>query len=148
MQLSGASILAHLTLVWTFYNIVLAAAENVTIHNDNPSIIYSEGDWKFEDDYSSGATDHWSGDTGAWASFTFTGVAIYYSVHLYPWNIPAGGRFFLDGNSEGNIRLFDPRADDYADVGTIVWSRTGLENTQHTLKVQISDDFITLDTLV
>ncbi|THU87331.1 hypothetical protein K435DRAFT_804428 [Dendrothele bispora CBS 962.96] len=135
MHLSGTSILARLTLVWIFYNIALAA-ENVTIGNNSSLIEYSEGDWRFEGDYSSGATDHWSGITGAWASFTFTGVAIYYSVHLYPGRYPAGGRFFLDGSSEGNVRLFDPKADNYADAGTIVWSKTGLENTQHTLRCE------------
>jgi len=80
----------------------------------------------------------------------YLGVAIFYSVHLYPSYWTAGARFNLDGNSADTAQLYDPTADDNAAERTVVWSKTGLENGIHTLKVQKApgDDYVILDRLM
>ncbi|THU77570.1 hypothetical protein K435DRAFT_786640 [Dendrothele bispora CBS 962.96] len=132
------------------------AKHNVTIDNRNSSISYS-GDWTFEDDYPGGATDHWTDDEDAKAEFKFTGVAIYYQVHLYPGNAPAGALLSVDNKTPEGVRLYDPRADDdeYAQQLTTAWAVENLQNGTHTLHVAFwpgdDDDeitYVTLDTIV
>ncbi|KAK7443221.1 hypothetical protein VKT23_015818 [Stygiomarasmius scandens] len=141
---------AHLIhfLIFLVFQDIAFATRNVTVDHDNSSISYSRNWWR--ESFSNGVADHWSDESDAVVTFTFTGVAIFYSVHLYPSYWTAGARFNLDGNSADTAQLYDPTADDNAAERTVVWSKTGLENGIHTLKVQKApgDDYVILDRLI
>ncbi|KAK7453499.1 hypothetical protein VKT23_011776 [Stygiomarasmius scandens] len=130
--------------------IILAhAIHNVTVNNTDPNIVYSAHDWTFST-YNSGATDHWSSFEGAMAVYNFTGVAIYYSVHLYSNHDIAGVNLSLDGRAGDDVQLFDPNSTQHGETPVIVWSKTNLENINHSLTAQIPRDvgLISLDTLI
>ncbi|THU77569.1 hypothetical protein K435DRAFT_88089 [Dendrothele bispora CBS 962.96] len=128
------------------------ALRNITIDNSDPTVSYHSDDWSFDDSYASSATDHWSSISGASASVPFTGVAVYYQVHLYPSGLHTGALLSVDNYAETGVVMWDPDNDDYGDNFTDVWSMTGLPNGTHTLNVKFWDngdnDYITLDTIL
>ncbi|KAK7455270.1 hypothetical protein VKT23_011142 [Stygiomarasmius scandens] len=128
------------------------ALRNISIDNSDSVVNYSTDDWSFDDSYTSGATDHWSSLTGASATIEFTGVAVYYKVHLYPSNLHTGGLLSVDNYAATGVVMWDPDNEDYGDNFTDVWSMTGLPNGTHTLNVKFwengDNDYISLDTIL
>ncbi|KAK7453500.1 hypothetical protein VKT23_011777 [Stygiomarasmius scandens] len=144
------SALFYMLLGWIPRSIIsICAIHNVTVNNTDPNIAYSAHDWSFAT-YKSGASDHWSDFEGAKAVYNFTGVAIFYSVHLYSNHGIAGAHLSLDGSSGDDVQLFDPNSTHHGENPVVVWSKTNLENKNHSLTAQISRDveLISLDTLI
>ncbi|KAK7455269.1 hypothetical protein VKT23_011141 [Stygiomarasmius scandens] len=156
--------LVFLSNIW----LPVQALHNISIDNSDPIINYS-GEWPFDNFYTSGATDHWSPSAEASATIEFTGdflvlnafilalkvligVAVYYRVHLYPSDLPAGGLLSVDNYAATGVVMWDPDSEDYARNSTDVWCMTGLPNGTHTLNVKFWDngnnDYITLDTIL
>ncbi|KAK7455268.1 hypothetical protein VKT23_011140 [Stygiomarasmius scandens] len=139
--------LVFLSSVWH----PVQALRNISIDNSDPIINYS-GQWPFDNSYRSGATDHYSPSTGASATIEFTGVAVYYRVHLYPSNLPAGGLLSVDNYAATGVVMWDPSGADYARNSTDVWCMTGLPNGTHTLNVKFwnngNNEYLTLDTIL
>ncbi|THU76548.1 hypothetical protein K435DRAFT_974387 [Dendrothele bispora CBS 962.96] len=129
------------------------AAINVTVDNSDPGILYRPlGSWSLDDSYDSGATDHFTGDQDAWAAFNFTGIAVYYLVHLYPSSLPTGGMISLDGGPAVAVTMWNPDRDSYGRQWETVWSAANLTNTTHMLNVSWwpnqLNQFISLDTIM
>ncbi|THU97248.1 hypothetical protein K435DRAFT_857764 [Dendrothele bispora CBS 962.96] len=145
------------------------AAHNITVSNSDPSIEYSAHDWAFDTFKKANFTEHFSENDGAKATFTFTafrfantyhindhdplkGVAIYYSVHLYPnfSDTTAGAHLSVDNDPGDDVQLFDPNSRHYGTTPVVVWGQTGLTNTTHSFSTQILRNvfYITLQELI
>ncbi|KAF5364643.1 hypothetical protein D9758_005574 [Tetrapyrgos nigripes] len=127
------------------------ALKNITIDNSDSAVHYND-EWNFDDTYDSGATDHWSSSTSATATVNFTGVAVYYQVHMYPNNLQTGGILSVDNYPATSAIMWDPNNDNYGSNWTTVWQMTGLADGPHTLNVKYWDNgnnsFISLDTVL
>lgn len=92
-------------------------------------------------------------DTSATATFTFTGIAIYFYSPLWPFHVTTA--LSLDGESPQTIDLRDhsvPPVDDGLETvaSQVVWSLVGLENTEHTLVISVGtgEDIAIVDALM
>ncbi|THU97249.1 hypothetical protein K435DRAFT_857765 [Dendrothele bispora CBS 962.96] len=143
------------------------AAHNLTVSNSDPSIEYSAHDWAFDTFEKANFNEHFSENDGAKATFSFTafrfantyhnhdplkGVAIYYSVHLYPNfdDTTAGAHLSVDNDPGDDVQLTDPNSRHYGTTPVVVWGQTGLTNTTHSFSAQILRNvfYITLQELI
>ncbi|KAK0473903.1 hypothetical protein IW261DRAFT_1341976 [Armillaria novae-zelandiae] len=133
----------------------IASLRNITI-DDKDARIVPEGTWNNPSIYTSpldyGGSHSLSEDRSAAAIFTFTGVAVYYIAPLWPYAVNT--EVTLD-NSSTIIDLTDTST---KSVGTgpetvmwnVRWSRTGLSNTPHTLRISMapSGQYIVVDAIM
>ncbi|KAF8806043.1 hypothetical protein BYT27DRAFT_7339295 [Phlegmacium glaucopus] len=119
------------------------AVKNVFIDDQDSSITYSPpGEWEITKhttlDY--GGTHKLTSNPNATASFNFTGIAIYFLSPLWPYTVNTA--ISLDS---GPITLVDLVDHSRPDAGggpetipyDVVWSATGLVNTQHNLRISV-----------
>ncbi|KAJ7699431.1 hypothetical protein B0H14DRAFT_2417633 [Mycena olivaceomarginata] len=133
---------------------VASALLNVTIDDMDPAIVYS-GTWEPSAlhlswlDY--GGMHTVSSDRTASATFTFTGVAVYYLMLRWPYAVST--QLSLDGGLGVVVNLMDPHASTTGDGGSesaaasVVWAATGLSNTMHrlVLTMVLTGNFIVAD---
>ncbi|KAJ7465763.1 hypothetical protein B0H11DRAFT_2284733 [Mycena galericulata] len=92
-----------------------------------------------------------SSDTSGSATFTFTGVAIYYLAPRLPYAVNT--ELTLDGGQGVIVNLTDPNASPTPPGGSesaessVAWSATGLSNTSHSLVLTMvpTGEFIIAD---
>ncbi|KAJ3485168.1 hypothetical protein NLI96_g5150 [Meripilus lineatus] len=109
------------------------ALRNVTVNNNSSDITYY-GRWdpvtthpdSYMNDY------RYTSNPGTWATFTFTGVAIYYIAPLFA-PLPFGSSPFisLDGSIPEKVTLLSSKDERYA----VRWAKTGLNNSHHEVSV-------------
>ncbi|KAJ7153356.1 hypothetical protein C8R46DRAFT_912587 [Mycena filopes] len=131
-----------------------SALLNVTIDDTDAMITY-EGSWEPSATHMSGldygGTHTVSGDTAANATFTFTGVAVYYLCPRWPYAVNT--EVTLDDGQSVIVNLTDPAASTTAAGGSesaqssVVWSATGLTNATHKLVLTMAPqgEFIVAD---
>ncbi|KAJ6610523.1 hypothetical protein B0H10DRAFT_1802149 [Mycena sp. CBHHK59/15] len=137
-----------------FFVHVVGALLNVTI-DDTDSMIRYSGTWESSSSHLSGldygGSHTVSSDTSGSATFTFTGVAVYYLAPRWPYAVNT--QLTLDGGSSIIVNLTDPKASTTAAGGSesagfsVAWSATGLTNTSHTLVASMAStgQFIIVD---
>ncbi|KAF9037866.1 hypothetical protein BDZ89DRAFT_433189 [Hymenopellis radicata] len=116
------------------------ALENITIDSENFDMVEYNGDisrWgKIMSPLDYGGSHRMSSFSDAAATFTFTGVAVYYISTLWPYSVNT--TVTLDGQDPEQLNLTDPLASS-SDGGSasssyaVHWGRTGLANTTHKL---------------
>ncbi|KDQ20879.1 hypothetical protein BOTBODRAFT_169586 [Botryobasidium botryosum FD-172 SS1] len=133
-----------------------ATLRNITIDDNDPKIVYT-GAWEpgslhpSVQDYGGGHAT--SSDPNARASFTFTGVAVYYLSPLWPYTVNT--KLTLDDTTPVNVDLTD-----HTGAGTVVgggdetvawhviYGFTNLTNTTHTLVISPDTQFTIVDGLI
>ncbi|KAF9037865.1 hypothetical protein BDZ89DRAFT_1157288 [Hymenopellis radicata] len=134
--------------LWLVFGSCLSAVQalkNITIDDTNFDMIQYKGDqWEkimLSLDY--GGSHRLGTDVNASATFTFTGVAVYYLSALWPYSVNTTLK--LDDQDPEQLNLTDPVASP-ADGGSasssyaVHWGRTGLANTTHKLVVYTTAD--------
>ncbi|KAF5369686.1 hypothetical protein D9615_010162 [Tricholomella constricta] len=127
-----------------FWFTVVRALHNVTVDDSNPSIVYSPFDSWTRTGGSETGGHMLTEDPIATATFTFEGVAFYYSSPLWPYavttlvSLDSGPAILLD------LTDHDVPTQDGGDGAATVDSRvirgfTGLTNTQHTLVISVGE---------
>ncbi|KIM38681.1 hypothetical protein M413DRAFT_447638 [Hebeloma cylindrosporum] len=142
-----------------FYLLFLGAVQalrNVTIDDNDDSITYSPSSSWNETDFDElniGGRHMVTSDTSATATFTFTGIAIYFYSPLWPFRVSTA--LSLDGEPAQTVDLTDytvPTVDDGPETvqSQVVWSLVGLENTEHTLVISVGagEDIAIVDALM
>lgn len=106
------------------------AASGLTL---TPSACNGTG-WQVENDRGlEGSGYRWCASSeGPKASFTFTGVAIYYSCPSFSGD---SMQFALDGGILETVNLTSAVTPELRPNSSIVWWKTGLDNKQHTLEI-------------
>ncbi|KAJ6484762.1 hypothetical protein C8R45DRAFT_790186, partial [Mycena sanguinolenta] len=129
---------------------------NVTLDDNDPSIIYSDG-WNVStrnNPLDFGGTLHFSANSTASASVTFRGVAVYL---LSPfWSSSVGAQVILDGQGPFVIDFEDYGVGKELGLGRetlrsqIVWGATDLSNTDHTMTISMPPgvQYMVLDGLI
>ncbi|TEB36655.1 hypothetical protein FA13DRAFT_1727021 [Coprinellus micaceus] len=107
-----------------------AATSNIALI---PSACNGTG-WQFEPERGfEGSGYRWCASAeGPKASFTFRGVAIYYSCPSFTGD---SMRFVLDGGNPENVNLSSSLSPDLRPDSSIVWWKTGLDFKNHTLEI-------------
>lgn len=109
-------------------------------NSKNPKITWSETGWdnpyKGEADKHHGGTKTETSTEGAWFSYTFTGTGI----KFYAQKNNTQGKFTveLDGQPAGDAVLWEEKSG--GSPQQCVFEKTGLENTQHTIKFTAASD--------
>ncbi|KAF8967536.1 hypothetical protein BDZ97DRAFT_1916822 [Flammula alnicola] len=138
--------LRALVLVWLLCCLFIAvkADFNVTVDDGDTALIIYEppGSWQQTafDALDSGGQHTVTSDEAATATFTFTGVAIYFWSPLWPFRMTTA--ISLDGTNSELVDLRDhsqPVVEGAPETSQsqVVWFRDGLDNTQHTLVISI-----------
>jgi len=138
-------------LACIFVHDAVVAQSNITVDDSAKSIVYSAG-WGLSApsplDY--GGSHHLSGDQSAFATFTFTGVAVYYLSPKWPYSVNT--QLSLDGGPGEVVDLVDhssPTTGGGAETVaySAVWGKTGLANTQHQLVASMAPggQFVVVD---
>jgi len=129
----------HFILVWVLTLIFNAvyALQNFTVDDTDVRIHYT-GQWNTKSlpgNYDYGGSHQWSSDPTATATFTFTGVEVYYMSALFSASVTS--QIALDGGPEHFVNLTSPGggATDEVVWSDVVWSAAQLEDTQHTVAV-------------
>ncbi|KAK0229205.1 hypothetical protein EDD85DRAFT_776319 [Armillaria nabsnona] len=134
----------------------IATLDNITIDDTDGRITY-EGIWNNHSIYNStldfGGSHSLSEDSSASATFTFTGVAVYYLAPLWPYKVDT--EVTLDNGPSTTIDLTDTSTKSVGNGSETVmwnvrWSRTGLSNTSHTLRMSMapSGQYIVVDAIM
>ncbi|TDL17654.1 hypothetical protein BD410DRAFT_843451 [Rickenella mellea] len=130
---------------------------NITIDDSDPKIHYS-GSWEPDSQHIShldyGGSHTVSSDPNGFATFTFTGVAVYYLSPLWPY--PVNTSLGLDDAYPVVLDLMDKTVtptEGGAETtqSQVVYAFTGLPNTQHTLTVTMDTSggqYIIMDGLI
>ncbi|KAF8179237.1 hypothetical protein BJ912DRAFT_1023912 [Pholiota molesta] len=130
-------------LVFALYTHGVCAQSNITIDDTNSSIAYAPaGAWVV----SSNSTLDFGGahmltqNPNATATFSFTGIATYFLSPKWPYTVNT--QLSLDGAPPVLVDLVDhsrPNTIEGPETvqSAVVWSATGLNNTQHTLVVSV-----------
>ncbi|KAJ7733065.1 hypothetical protein DFH07DRAFT_755043 [Mycena maculata] len=129
---------------------VVHAQQNVTIDDTDFAMITYSGIWEASSthrsplDYNGSHT--LSSDSAASATFTFTGVAVYYLSPRWPYAVST--RLSLDGEPSTLVNLTDPNAattspgQPESALYSVAWSRTDLANQTHTVVATIGNYII------
>ncbi|KAK0431534.1 hypothetical protein EV421DRAFT_166902 [Armillaria borealis] len=134
----------------------IATLDNITIDDTNGRIVY-EGIWNDRSIYNStldfGGSHSLSEDSSAAAIFTFTGVAVYYLAPLWPYKVDT--QVTLDNGPSTTVDLTNTSAKSVGNGSETVmwnvrWSRTGLSNTSHTLRMSMAPggQYIVVDAIM
>jgi hypothetical protein len=145
------SILALVVSTLFFADVVLGDF-NVTVDSTNGTIVFN-GTWgENPSPFAIGGSHAFSLDRNATASFNFTGVAIYYLAPLWPYTVNT--LVTLDSNQSFVVNLTDSLSgtvgESEDEPATVLWSLTGLTNTQHTLVASMWDEgiYVVMDALM
>lgn len=142
-----------LFLIISWLNLV-SCRHNVTIDDPNPSIVY-KGNWVLSANNSlnAGGAHILTQDPTATATFTFTGVAIYFMSPLWPYTVntavslDAGPPILLDlvDHSRPNVGQGPETVQ-----SQVIWGAAALPNIQHTLVISVGagQPFAVVDTLI
>ncbi|KAK0199896.1 hypothetical protein DFS33DRAFT_1267393 [Desarmillaria ectypa] len=135
--LSFLSFCLYLSLTW--------ALTNITI-DDTSSMINYKGSWDNSSSHTSsldyGGSHTLSSQNSASATFTFTGVAVYFLSPLWPYWV--NSTITIDGRDETTLNLTDPFASTTDSGGSesspynVRWSKTGLSNSSHEVVVSMA----------
>ncbi|KAJ4473647.1 hypothetical protein J3R30DRAFT_703445 [Lentinula aciculospora] len=135
---------------------VVFALQNVTISHTSSSIDYKPNSsiWFSSDSALDYSQSHATTETkGASATFTFTGIAIYYAAASWPY--PVSANISINGGSGTFVDLHDYQSaqtngGSASASATIHWYRTGLKNTSHTIVISLAKNasYAVLDTLI
>ncbi|KAJ3839200.1 hypothetical protein F5878DRAFT_135213 [Lentinula raphanica] len=130
--------------------------QNITVSHTSSSITYKPNSsaWFSSDSSLDYSQSHTTTDTkGASASFTFTGVAIYYAAASWPYAVSAN--ISLNGGAGTFVDLRDynsaqSNGGSASASATVHWYRTGLKNTSHNVVVSLANNatYAVLDTLI
>ncbi|KAF8915455.1 hypothetical protein CPB85DRAFT_1433053 [Mucidula mucida] len=121
------------------------ALKNISVDDTNLDMVqYNGGPWeKIMLSLNDGGSHRLGTDLNASATFTFTGVAVYYVSALWPYSVNTTLK--LDDQDPEQLNLTDPMASP-ADGGSastsyaVHWGRTGLSNTSHELVISTTAD--------
>jgi hypothetical protein len=125
---------------------------NVTVDSTNGTIVFS-GNWgENPSPFAIGGSHAFSLDRNATASFNFTGIAIYYLAPLWPYTVntlitlDSNQSFLVNLTGSLNGTIGDPEDE----PATVLWSLTGLTNTQHTVVASMWDEgiYVVMDALM
>ncbi|TEB32140.1 hypothetical protein FA13DRAFT_1731879 [Coprinellus micaceus] len=125
-------------------SVAAQAQRNVTVDDEDPSIVYQPAEEWFVSANSSldfGHAHMLTQNPNATATFNFTGVAIYFLSPLWPYTVNTA--ISLDGMPPTLVDLIDRTRPDTGGFGPetvqwdVVWSATNLTNTNHTLLVSV-----------
>lgn len=132
-------------LSFFLYSSLSWALTNITI-DDTSSMINYKGSWDNSSLHTSsldyGGSHTLSSDSSASATFTFTGVAVYYLSPLWPYWV--NSTITIDGGDETTLNLTDPVASTTEPGGSesspygVRWSKTGLSNSSHEVVVSMA----------
>ncbi|KAH6891583.1 hypothetical protein BKA70DRAFT_850997 [Coprinopsis sp. MPI-PUGE-AT-0042] len=134
-------LLSLLSLPW-----VVSGLRNLTVDDDDPRIRYEPpGAWHLSDNSTLdvGYAHMLTENPNATAIFNFTGVAIYFMSPL--WSYAVSTMVTLDDTPPAVIDLVDHSRPDVGGTGPetvqsqVVWSATGLNDTQHTLVISVAN---------
>ncbi|KAL0946218.1 hypothetical protein HGRIS_012477 [Hohenbuehelia grisea] len=133
---------------------ILAIPRNITVDDDSSMITYS-GDWEPASQHLNpldfGGGHSVTSQDGATATFTFTGVAVYFMGPLWPYDVFS--QVSLDNGPPVRISMVD-RASTPTDGGSesvrsaVLWGASGLSNSRHTLVVSRADRYAIVDAFV
>ncbi|PBK71353.1 hypothetical protein ARMSODRAFT_1017257 [Armillaria solidipes] len=136
-RLSFVSFFLYSSLSW--------ALTNLTI-DDTSSMINYKGTWDSSSSHTSsldyGGSHTLSSQSSASATFTFTGVAVYFLSPLWPYWV--NSTITIDGGDETTLNLTDPVASTTDSGGSesspygVRWSQTGLSNSSHEVVVSMA----------
>ncbi|KAJ7451211.1 hypothetical protein B0H11DRAFT_1856926 [Mycena galericulata] len=126
-----------LFLLTLFFHVAHALL-NVSVDDGDFSVITYQGTWLVSapSNLDFGGSHRDSIDPAASATFTFTGVAVFYLAPRWPYAVST--QLSLDGGETVVVDLTDPTAAP-TDGGpetaewSVAWAITGLENTTHSL---------------
>ncbi|GLB34397.1 hypothetical protein LshimejAT787_0112810 [Lyophyllum shimeji] len=132
----------HLALLFGFsWFTLVSCRHNFTVDDHDPSIVY-KGTWVLSanDSLDVGAFHMLTQDPTATATFTFTGVAVYFMSPLWPYTVNTA--VSLDGGSPILLDLVDPSRPNVGQgpetvQSQVIWGAAGLPNTQHTLIISV-----------
>ncbi|KAJ7511364.1 hypothetical protein B0H11DRAFT_1700578 [Mycena galericulata] len=127
-----------LPFLFTLLFHVAHALLNVSVDDGDLSVITYQGTWELgsPSNLDFGGNHRYSTDAAASATFTFTGVAVFYLAPRWPSAVST--QLSLDGGQTVVVNLTDPTV---ATTGgglesagwSVAWADTGLENTTHRL---------------
>ncbi|RDB19845.1 hypothetical protein Hypma_013131 [Hypsizygus marmoreus] len=148
--------LHHVLLVTILCFALVQGLHNVTVDDPDPSIIYTPAtSWSqsANNSLNAGGAHKLTQDPTATATFTFTGVAIYFLSPLWPYTVNTA--VSLDAGPSVLIDLVDhSRPDVGAGPETVqsqaIWSAVGLPNAAHKLVISVGagQPFAIVDTLI
>ncbi|KAH8829410.1 hypothetical protein DL96DRAFT_1051980 [Flagelloscypha sp. PMI_526] len=126
-----------------------AIEKNVTVDDTDSSILYT-GTFHLGSptnlDY--GGNHMLSEDIGATAKFTFTGTAVYMLSPKWPYGVDTA--VSIDGGPSTTVDLVDHAAPQTTGGSeslaySVVWSKTGLTNTSHTVQLSRANNYVIVD---
>ncbi|KAG5634304.1 hypothetical protein H0H81_002475 [Sphagnurus paluster] len=142
-----------LSLPWLHF---ARCAHNVTVNHQDPSIQYTPpASWivSAPSTLDAAGTHMLTQDPAATATFTFTGVAVYFLSPLWPYAVNTA--VSLDAAPPVLVDLVDhsrPTADGGPETvqSQVRWSAAGLANTKHTLVISVGarQSFAVVDALI
>ncbi|KAJ7266411.1 hypothetical protein B0H12DRAFT_1179588 [Mycena haematopus] len=131
---------------------VVDALLNVSVDDTDMSMISYKGNWEPSSTHLSGldygGSHTLSSDSAASATFTFTGIAVYYLSPRWPYYVST--RLSIDGGQAVLVNLTDtstsssPPGGSESAFSSVAWSATGLANTSHTV-VATYGNYIVVD---
>jgi len=114
--------------------------DNITVDSTNIDLIHYSGNWttSIQNSFDYGGTHQWSSDPSASATFTFTGVGVYYLSSLF--NHAVTSQISIDGNPAQFLNLTSPAGGGgNQDVAsTVVWGVEQLSNAPHNVVVSMA----------
>ncbi|KAF8076981.1 hypothetical protein FPV67DRAFT_1715941 [Lyophyllum atratum] len=135
---------------------VVLCRHNVTIDDQDPSIAYvPRQSWVLSanSNLNAGGAHMLTQDMTATATFTFTGVAIYFMSPLWPYTVNTA--VSLDSGTPILLDLVDhsrPNVGQGVETvqSNVIWGAAGLPNTQHRLVISVGagQPFAIVDTLI
>ncbi|KAJ7511363.1 hypothetical protein B0H11DRAFT_2387121 [Mycena galericulata] len=127
-----------LPFFFTLFFHIAHALLNVSVDDGDLSMITYQGKWELgsPNNLDFGGCHRYSEDAAASATFTFTGVAVFYLAPRWPYAVST--QLSLDGRQAVFVNLTDPTVATTEDANesaewSVAWADTGLENTTHTL---------------
>ncbi|KAJ4473066.1 hypothetical protein J3R30DRAFT_3296838 [Lentinula aciculospora] len=125
---------------------ITSTTTNVTVDDQDPSVLYSGGQWNLSNPYNSLDCEgfhHFSSQLSAFAVFNFTGIAIYFLSPLWPYSV--GAQLVLDGQSrpvfvdlQDHSRPVNSSGGPETVSSAVVWGVENLESGNHSLRVEFA----------
>jgi hypothetical protein len=138
---------------------IVRTLENITVDSTNIDLIHYSGNWttSIQNSFDYGGTHQWSSDSSASATFTFTGISIFYTnliLYITGYSTTGVGVYYLsslfnhavtsqitiDGNPAQLLNLTSPvGGGGNQDVtSTVVWGVEQLSNAPHNVVVSMA----------
>ncbi|KIM82423.1 hypothetical protein PILCRDRAFT_461899 [Piloderma croceum F 1598] len=131
--------MALIFTVVLFLNLIdiVRTLDNITVDSTNFDRIHYAGNWTTStyDNFDYGGTHQWSSDPSASATFTFTGVGVYYMSSLFNHSVTT--QISIDGNPAQVLNLTSPAGGGaIQDVASAaVWGMDQLSNMPHNVVI-------------